>query len=219
MTSSEFGRLPDGTQVRVLVLGTPPGPVLELLDLGATVHRLEVTGGDGVRRNVTLNHDSAAAYLESTTYFGATVGRYANRIAGGRFELDGEAIQVGVNDRGNHLHGGPDGFNRRLWTVAEHGPDEARLTLVSPDGDQGFPRTLRVSARFRPTSDSVQIDFEATTDRPTVVNLTNHAYFNLDGDSAATVDEHLLELAADRYTPVDPAGIPVGEAADGARAA
>jgi galactose mutarotase-like enzyme len=214
MTRSEFGRLPDGRPVHVLVIGRPPGPVLHLLDLGATVHRLEVTGGDGQRRNVTLNHDSPAGYLGSTTYLGATVGRYANRIAGGRFTFDGRLVEVGVNDRGHHLHGGPDGFDRRLWTVAEHGPDDAVLTLVSPDGDQGFPGTLRVSARFRTGADAVRIDLEATTDRPTVVNLTNHAYFNLDGDTAGTIDEHELQLAADRYTPVDASGIPLDAAAD-----
>src|SRR4051812_20457289 len=214
MEPAEFGRRPDGSKVHVLILGRPPGPVLHLLDLGATVHRLEVTGGDGLRRNVTLNHGTPGEYLDSTAYLGATVGRYANRIAGGRFALDGRAVQVGINDRGNHLHGGPDGFGRRTWTVTEHGPDQALLTLVSPDGDQGFPGTLRVAARFRTGPDSVRIDFEATTDRPTVVNLTNHAYFNLDGDSAGTIDEHVLELAADRYTPVDPSGIPLGQAAD-----
>lgn len=210
----EFGRMPDGRPVHALVLGTPPGPVLHLLDLGATVHRLEITGGDGRRRNVTLNHDTPAGYLGSTTYLGATVGRYANRIAGGRFTLDGRPVEVGINDRGQHLHGGPDGFDRRLWTVAEHGASDAVLTLVSPDGDQGFPGTLHATARFRTGPDSVRIELTATTDRPTVVNLTNHAYFNLDGDAAGTVDEHLLHLAADRYTPVDGAGIPLGGSAD-----
>ena len=214
MSRSEFGRLPDGRQVDVISIGSPPGPVLYLLDLGATVHRLDVTGGDGRRRNVVRNLGSAAAYLDSTAYLGSTVGRYANRIAAGRFVLDGQPVVVGVNDRGNHLHGGPDGFSRRLWTVEQHGPDEAVLTLVSPDGDQGFPGDLRVRTTFRTSADRVDVEFEATTDRSTVVNLTNHAYFNLDGDSAGTVDDHVLQVAADRYTPVDDTGIPTGELAE-----
>jgi galactose mutarotase-like enzyme len=210
----DFGHLPDGRPVGVLRLGSPPGPVLDLLDLGAAVHRLEITAADGSRRNVVRNLDSPTAYLGSSAYLGVSVGRYANRIAGGRFVLDGQPVSVGVNDRGNHLHGGPDGFDRRLWTVEQHGPDGAVLALVSPDGDQGFPGELRVRATFRTTPDSVRVEYEATTDRATVVNLTNHAYFNLDGDTAGTVDAHVLQVAADRYTPVDAAGIPTGELAD-----
>ena len=214
VTREEFGELPDGRRVHVLTLGAAPGPVLQLLDLGATVHRLEIAGGDGRRRNVVLNHGSPAEYLSSTAYLGGTVGRYANRIAGGRLIVDGRHHQLGLNDRGNHLHGGPEGFSRRVWTVAEQDADAALLTLVSPDGDQGYPGTLNVGARFRVSPDRVRLDLTATTDRPTVVNLTNHAYFNLDGEDAGTVDDHVLTVAADRYTPVDETGIPTGEFAD-----
>jgi galactose mutarotase-like enzyme len=211
MRLSEFGTLDDGRVVHRLVLGSAPGAVLHLLTLGATVHRLEVTGGDGQRRNVVLGHPAPADYLASTYYIGGTIGRYANRIAGGRFPLDGAETQVGAHDRGNQLHGGPDGFDRRLWTVLEQSEGHAVLGLESPDGDQGFPGALSTRVRFEVYGDRVRMSFEATTDATTVVNLTSHAYFNLDGDGAGTIDDHVLTLHADEYTPVDPTGIPLGE--------
>jgi aldose 1-epimerase len=205
-----FGTMPDGRDVHVLRIGAEPGVTLELLTLGATAHRLEVAGGDGVRRNVLLGHATVAERLASGDYVGGTIGRYANRIAGGRFELDGREVAVRTHDRGNSLHGGPDGFDRRLWTVEEHGPDHAVLGLTSPDGDMGFPGELTVRVRYEVDGGVVRITHEATTDAATVVNLTNHAYLNLDGDGAGTIDEHLLTLAADEYTPVDDTAIPLG---------
>ncbi|MCY7396155.1 MAG: galactose mutarotase [Nocardioides sp.] len=210
-----FGTLEDGSVVHRLVLGSAPGPVLHLLTLGATVHRLEVTGGDGVRRNLALGHATPADYLASTYYIGGTIGRYANRIAGGRFPLQGREVRVGAHDRGNHLHGGPDGFDRRRWRVLEHSPDHAVLGLESPDGDQGFPGAVSARARFELTGDPKQVGgtvslvLTATTDALTPVNLTSHAYLNLDGDGAGSIDEHLLQVEADHYTPVDDTGIPV----------
>lgn len=211
MSGDEFGRLPDGRPVRRLTLGRAPGPVLRLLDLGATVQALEIGCGDGVRRDVVLGQATVADYLSSTDYLGSTVGRYANRIAGGRFELDGTEVRVGVHDRGHHLHGGPDGFDRRTWSVEECSATYATLGLVSPDGDQGFPGTVHATVRYDVLDDRVIVRFEATTDAPTVVNLTNHAYFNLDGAGAGTIDEHELTVLADEYTPVDEAGIPLGD--------
>jgi galactose mutarotase-like enzyme len=211
-TMDVFGQLSDGRSVHCLALGAAPGPVLHLLDLGATVHRLEVTCGDGVRRNVVLGHRSPEEYLSSTDYLGASIGRYANRIAGGTFPLDGREVTVGVHDRGNHLHGGPDGFDRRLWEVVERTPDRAVLRLESPDGDQGFPGHLIVQVTYEVTGAEVRVAFEATTDAPTVVNLTNHSYFNLDGEGSGTVDQHRLTVLADEYTPVDPTGIPLSGA-------
>lgn len=210
MPVSDVGVLPDGRPVRRIVLGIPPGPVLTLLDLGATVHGLEVTCGDGHRRNVVLNQATAADYLASGDYLGGTIGRYANRIAGGRFELDGRPVQLGAHDRGNHLHGGPDGFDRRRWQVEDVSGTHALLALDSPDGDQGFPGRLRAEARFEVVDDRVRLDLTATTDATTVVNLTSHAYFNLDGPGRGTVDHHELVVAADEYTPVDRTGIPLG---------
>ena len=204
-----FGETPDGHQVDLLVVGGAPGPVLEVLTLGAAVHTLTVTGGDGVRRNVALGHRSVADRLASPAYLGATVGRYANRIGGASFELDGSRVRLEANERGSSLHGGPEGFDRRLWDVVSHTDDEAVLELVSADGDQGFPGTLTARVACRVTHASVALELTATTDAPTVVNLTNHAYLNLDGEGRGTVDDHLLEVAADAYLPVQD-GLPTG---------
>ena len=194
-------------QVRRIRIGRAPGPELQVLDLGATVHTLEVTCGDGVRRNVLLGHPTPQEYLDSTAYIGATIGRYANRIAGGRFTLDGVEHQLGTHDRGNHLHGGPEGFDRRVWEIVDVEDDHVRLELESPDGDQGYPGWMRVSARFGVTGEAVRLDLEATADAATLVNLTNHAYFDLAGTN--NVDDHVLTVRADRYTPVDDTGIPI----------
>jgi aldose 1-epimerase len=203
--------LPDGRVVTSLTVGTAPGSVAHVTTLGAAVERLEVTCGDGVRRNVVLGHADVADRLTSGSYLGGTIGRYANRIAGGRFELDGRDVEVAAHDRGNSLHGGPDGFDRRVWDVVRHTAEELVLALVSPDGDQGFPGTVSAQVRYLVEEESVHVEMTATTDAPTVVNLTNHAYFNLEGEGAGTVDDHLLTVHADRYTPVDGTGIPLGE--------
>jgi aldose 1-epimerase len=194
--------------VQKIVLGSPPGPVLEVLDLGATVHRLWVTGGDGVRRNVVLGHATAEEYLTSKDYIGATVGRYANRIRGARFELDGETVQVEPNERGNQLHGGPLGFDKHVWEVLDHGRDTAVLQMVSPDGDQGFPGTVTARAGFAVLDDGLRLTLEATTDATTVVALTSHAYVNLDGDGSGPVSEQQLQVMAEAYLPTDGDGIP-----------
>ncbi len=193
-----------------LVLGSAPGPELHLLTLGATVHRLEVTDADGVRRNVVLGHPEPADYLESPYYLGAIVGRYANRIAGGRFPLDGSEIVVETHDRGHSLHGGPDGFDRREWSVVEQSGTHAVLELVSPDGDQGFPGNLVARVRYEVVESTVRVSLTASTDAPTVCNLTSHVYFNLDGDGSGTVDDQLLSVFAAQYTPVDATSIPLG---------
>ncbi len=211
MTVETVGQLDDGRAVQVVTIGRAPGIELQVLDLGATVHRLDVTGGDGVRRNVVLGHPTPQEYLDSTFYIGGTIGRYANRIAEGRFELDGTAFEVGTNDRGHSLHGGPDGFDRRTWSVERHDDTSVELALTSPDGDQGFPGEVRATVTFTVLDDRVDVVLTATTTAPTVVNLTSHAYFNLAGEGAGTADEHLLRVAAGRYTPVDGAGIPEGD--------
>jgi len=198
-----------GAGAETVVIGSAPGPELHLLALGATVHRLVVTGGDGGRRDVSIGLPGADELLSSSDYLGGTIGRYANRIAGGRFDLDGEQVELATHDRGNHLHGGPDGFDRRTWDVVAHEPDGVRLRLVSPDGDQGFPGEVTAEAAFSVTPDRVALELTAVTTRPTVVNLTSHAYFNLDG--SGSVDDHLLQVPASAYTPVDETGIPYGD--------
>jgi aldose 1-epimerase len=208
MRSRQFGESSRGP-VQVLAIGSEPGPVLEVLDLGATVHRLWVTGGDGARRNVVLGHATAEEYLDSVDYIGGTIGRYANRIRNGRFTLDGQTVQLATNERGNHLHGGPEGFDRQLWEVVRHTDDRLALRLVSPSGDQGSPGELIVVVVFETTDEAVRMRFEAVTDAPTVVNLTSHAYFNLDGDGTGAIDGQLLQVAAGTYLPVDALGVPL----------
>ena len=217
-TDRGFGRLPDGREVHVLSIGSAPGPALEVLTLGAAVHRLEVTGGDGVRRNVALALPDVAERQDSTDYLGGTIGRYANRIAHGRFPLAGREVEVRTHDRGHSLHGGPDGFDTRLWDVVTHGPDELVLAVTSPDGDQGFPGEVHARVTYRVTGDTVSIALEATTDATTVLNMTNHTYVNLDGadlggeggDGLTSVRDHTLLVEAAEYTPIDPTGIPLG---------
>ncbi|NYE37269.1 aldose 1-epimerase [Nocardioides cavernae] len=210
VSTSVLGRMPDGRPVHVLRIGSEPDVVVEVLDLGATVHRLGAVGGDGVRRDVVLGLPDVAERLAGGGYVGGTIGRYANRIAHGRFPLDGREVQVEVHDRGNSLHGGPDGFDVRLWDVRTHTPDEVVLELVSPDGDQGFPGTVTAVVRYRVAGDVVSVTMEATTDAPTPVNLTNHAYFNLAGEGSGPVDDHVLQVEADLFTPIDGTGLPLG---------
>jgi len=206
--------MPDGTQVHVLTLGGAPGAHVELLTLGATVHRFEVAAADGSRRDVVLAQGSVEERLASGDYLGGTIGRYANRIAAGRFELDGRTVEVQTHDRGNSLHGGPDGFDRRVWSVLEHSATRASLETVSPDGDMGFPGELTVRVHYELVEAdgavTLSVRHEAETDAPTVVNLTNHAYVNLDGAGSGSIDDHLLSVEADHYTPVDDTGIPLG---------
>jgi aldose 1-epimerase len=196
--------------VHLLTIGTAPGPVVEVLTLGATVHRLHVTGADGERRNVVLGHPDVGERLASGDNVGGTNGRYANRIDAGRFLLDGREVHVATHDRGNSLHGGPEGFDLRLWDVLEHGPYDVVLAMTSPDGDQGFPGAVSATVRYHVDGDTVAVTMEATTDATTVVNLTNHAYFHLAGEGSGTVDDHVLQVEADEFTPVDGTGIPLG---------
>lgn len=194
-----------------VVIGRAPGPVLHVLPTGATVQRLEV--GSRRRRNVVLGHATPEDYLVSRDFLGGLIGRYANRIARGRFTLDGVEHRVGTNDRGHALHGGPDGFHRRAWDVVSHTEEEVVLRLESPDGDQGFPGGVSAQVRYAVAGETVEVEMSATTDAPTLVNLTQHTYFSLGGglDGVHDVRDHELRVAAGRYTPTDATAIPVGE--------
>ncbi|MEX5237472.1 aldose epimerase family protein [Kocuria arenosa] len=207
-----FGTLPGGGEVTVHTLTAPGGPVLRVLDLGATVQALHLpdpAGGPGT--NVVLGQpDAAACAAPPEAFLGAVVGRYANRIAGARFPLDGELVQLVANEGGNTLHGGPDGFHRRLWRTVFAGRDRLVLELVSPAGDQGFPGELTVRATYTVNGPTVALDLEARTDAPTVVNLAGHLYLNLAGEGSGTVEDHLLTVAADHYLPVGRDGLPTG---------
>ena len=202
-----FGTLPSGRQVEQVELSS--GRLrAEVLTYGAIVRTLEVSG-----RNVVLGLDTLDDYRTRSRYFGAIVGRYGNRIAGGRFTLDGTEYRLPVNNGPNSLHGGTEGFDSKVWTIADRGDSSVTLTLVSPDGDQGYPGTLTASVTYTLEDDALRIDYVAETDAPTVVNLTNHSYFNLKGVGVGDIRDHVIRMEADHYLPVDADKIPTGELA------
>jgi aldose 1-epimerase len=207
MQSHLFGRMPDGTPVHAFTLRDPGGLSATIIQYGARLTALEVPVPAGIR-NVILGHHELAPYLRDGAHLGAVAGRYANRIAGGRFVLDGREYSLSVNNNGNTLHGGAVGFAHVVWQAEPDG-DGVVFSHVSPDGDQGFPGRLEVQVRYALHGGDLTIDYEATTDAPTVVNLTNHAYFNLAG--AGTILDHAIEIAADRFLPVNASLIPTGE--------
>ncbi|MET9803198.1 aldose epimerase family protein [Streptomyces sp. NPDC006368] len=211
-----FGTLPDGTEVYRWTLENG-GTRLRVLSYGGIVQSLEIPDRRGRYANVTLGFDHLDDYLSATAFFGALIGRYGNRVGGGRFTLDGTAYRLSVNDGPNSLHGGAKGFDKRVWDVEPFtGPSGVGLVLryVSADGEMGYPGTLRVKVTYTLTAGGDwRIDYAATTDRATVVNLTNHAYYNLAGEGSGDILGHELRLAASRYTPTDATLIPTGELA------
>ncbi len=210
------GQTRDGTDIEALELANATGMSATVLTLGATLQRLMAVDRSGAFDDIVLGHDDAEPYWRTPGYHGVTVGRFANRIRGGVFEMDGTTVRLARNDNGNHLHGGQDGFDRRLWTIDAVDASSATLSLVSPDGDGGYPGELTVVSRWTlDDDDALTIAFEATTTRPTIVNLTNHAFFNLGGaGSMRSATDHALTLFCDAYTPVGADQVPTGEIAD-----
>jgi aldose 1-epimerase len=209
----EFGRLDDGRVVERHVL-SDGAVTVAVLTWGAAVQSVVVPDRDGRRSDVVLGFDDLDSYVAHTAYFGAVVGRYGNRIAGGRFRLDGADFVVPANDGPHALHGGPEGFDRQIWDAHPHLSDGApavTLRRTSPDGEMGFRGALTVEVTYRLGDGELSISYAATTDRPTVVNLTNHAYFNLAGAGSGTVEDHAVQIFATSYLPVDPGAIPLGE--------
>ena len=180
VTRASFGHLADGRAVEAVTLVNARGMSATVIAHGATLQAMQVPGRDGTLADVTLGHATLSEYLAQPQYFGSSVGRVANRIAGGRFVLDGAEYRVPCNNGPNALHGGPGGFDKALWAIVETGDAPApfvRLAHTSPDGDEGFPGTLQVSVEYALGDDgTLAITYRATTDRPTLVNLTNHAY-------------------------------------------
>jgi aldose 1-epimerase len=209
-----FGTLPDGRDVEAVTLSNGRGIEARVIAWGAALQSLLVPDRNGALADVTLGYASLEGYLEGTEYFGCTVGRVANRIALGRFELNGRTYQTPVNNGANALHGGTAGFDKVLWEVAETGDLHVTLRYVSPDAEMGYPGTLTAEATYSvdPHENVLRLDYRATTDAPTVCNLSHHAYWNLAGEGAAHgVMEHLLTIPADRFTPTDEDAIPTGE--------
>ncbi len=211
-----FGSTPDGEPVELFTLANGNGVSVEVITYGGIVRRVLAPGRDGSTANVVLGLTTLNEYLHrNSPHFGALIGRYANRIAGGAFVLDGVPCQVTRNEGTNSLHSGPLGFDKRVWQAEAQPPTATSVTVTftytSAAGEMGFPGTLVAHATYTLTSDGVlRIDYTAETDAPTVVNLTNHTYWNLAGEGSGTIDAHLLTLAASTYTPVDATLIPTG---------
>ncbi|MFF8949044.1 aldose epimerase family protein [Streptomyces sp. NPDC014940] len=211
-----FGRLADGTKVYRWSLANG-GIRMKVLSYGGVVQTLEVPDARGRHANVVAGFGDIDDYVAKSPYFGALIGRYGNRIGKGRFTLDGTTHQLSVNDGENSLHGGAKGFDKRVWDVEPftEGADVGlRLYYTSVDGEMGYPGTLRSKVTYTLTRRGEwRIDYEATTDRATVVNLTSHVYWNLAGEGSGTIEDHELTIAAARYTPTDAGLIPTGELA------
>lgn len=212
-TRVSFGLL-DGVAAEAVELVNDNGLMARILPFGATLQSLMVPDREGALADIVLGYDEVQSYRDRPAWFGVTAGRYANRIAGGRFRLDGREYVLEANNGPNHLHGGSQGFDKRLWTVERAGVDEqgdaaVTLSLVSPDGDAGYPGTLRASATYTLRDGELVIEYAATCDAVTIVNLTNHAFFDLSGEGNAM--RHELTLQARAFLPVDATSIPTGE--------
>jgi aldose 1-epimerase len=215
MRREPFGTTPDGVAVDRYTLTSASGVTITVLSYGGVIQSVLAPDRAGALADVTLGYDTLDGYLRDKSYLGALVGRFANRIRAGRFSLDGRVYTLATNAGGNHLHGGIRGFNKYVWTTEPFADGEnigLRLEHVSPAGDEGYPGTLtaRVTYTLTPAG-ALLMDFFATTDAPTPVNLTQHSYFNLAGTGVGDILGHTLELAAARFTPVDAQLIPIGE--------
>jgi aldose 1-epimerase len=211
-----FGTLRDGRKIESVELTNANGFSARVITLGASLQALSVPDKQGKAADIVLGYRTAAEYLAKPQYFGVSVGRYANRIAKGKFTLDGKTYTLAANDGPNHLHGGTKGFDKVVWqidSVKNGSPASVVLSYTSPDGEEGYPGTLKVTATYSLSDkNELQIDYRATTDKATIVNITNHSYFNLAGEAGASdILGHRLTLAADAFTPVDVTLIPTGE--------
>ena len=211
-----FGQTPDSKQVDLYTLTNANGLKAKITNYGAILVSLEVPDRDGNLADITLGFDNLNDYVERNPFFGATVGRYANRIGGAKFVLAGVEYPLAANNGPNHLHGGKKGFDKVVWRLEDLGKDADRaavkLTYVSEDGEEGYPGNLACSVTYTLTSDNeLRIDFEAETDKTTVINLTNHSYFNLAGQGVGNILDHVVMLNADKYTVFDETLIPTGE--------
>lgn len=213
ISKSPFGTL-DGQAVDLYTLTNDKGMIVKITNYGGIITELHVPDKDGQMDDIVLGFDSLAGYRQDVPYFGALIGRYGNRIAKGSFSLEGKTYTLPVNNGPNSLHGGKVGFDKKVWTAQEVKTDSTvglKLNLVSPDGDQGYPGTLNVTVTYTLTNhNALRLDYEATTDKPTVVNLTNHTYFNLTGGKRDILD-HEIELNASNIVPVDANLIPTGK--------
>jgi len=213
MTSTDFGTTPDGVTARIYTLTNKNGLEARITNYGGIVVSLKTPDRNGAMGDIVLGFDSLTGYISSPSpYLGALIGRYGNRIGHARFTLDGVEYKLAANNGENSLHGGTHGFNQKIWTARELADGGLELTYLSKDGEENYPGNLKVVVVYRLTdSNELKIDYSATTDRATVLNLTNHSYFNLKGEGQGDILGHLVALNANRFTPVDAGLIPTGE--------
>ena len=214
---AEFGKMPDGTIVEAYTLYNRQGASAKVITYGATLTELHVPDKNGKMGDVVLGFDNLEGYLGQHPYFGGTIGRYGNRIAKGKFALDGKEYQLFLNNGPNSLHGGQVGFNRRVWKAEELKDKDGaavRFSYLSKDGEENYPGNLNVSVTYTLTNtDELKLQYSAETDKDTVLNITNHSYFNLSGTDTGNILKYILYINADKYTPVDSTLIPTGEIA------
>lgn len=215
VTKSLFGTLKTGEEVYIYTLDNQNGVRAQILNYGGIVRNLYVTDKNGVKTDVVLGRETLEDYLKNDGYLGAAIGRHANRIAKGEFELNGKTYNVGVNEGKNSLHGGLVGYDSRIWSAKEAGTDTEPslvLSLVSPDGEEGFPGTVNVTVTYTVTADNaLKINYRAVSDADTVFNMTNHSYFNLAGHASGNMYKQILQINSGFYTPNDSECMPTGE--------
>lgn len=210
-----FGKMADGTAVSQYTITNETGMSMSVINYGGIITSLKAPDRTGIFEDVVLGYDSLSGYLKSNPYFGALIGRYGNRIAKGKFSLDGQNYKLATNNGENNLHGGPNGFDTRFWNIEEHAVSDGvglKLTYTSKDMEEGYPGNLNVEVIYHLTNkNELRIDYKATTDKQTIVNLTQHSYFNLSGDTKSDILAHELMLSSDQFVPVDKTLIPTGE--------
>lgn len=215
ISESTFGALPDGTTVSLFLMKNTRGTEVTVTNYGGIIVSLKTADKAGVIEDIVLGYDSLSGYIKAPSFFGALVGRYGNRIAKGKFKLDGKTYSLAVNNGKNHLHGGLKGFDKVVWDPTPSFATDGvslKLSYLSKDMEEGYPGNLQVEVTYTLTnSNELKIDYEATTDKKTVVNLTNHSYFNLSGNTKRDILGHTLSLAASKFLPVDQSLIPTGE--------
>jgi len=213
MTKKLFDRTPDGKEVYLFTIGNKNGLTAEIINYGGIVVSLYVPDKNGKADDVVLGCDSLEDYSDSP-YFGAVIGRYANRIENAVFELNGKEYRLAKNDGNNHLHGGIKGFDKVVWDVLEHSDNTLKLHYLSPDGEEGYPGNLDITVTYTITDDNeLSIDYKAKSDADTIVNLTNHSYFNLSGHDSGNILNHQLKINAEKFTVSNEELIPTGEIA------
>ncbi len=215
VSKAPYGTLADGTAIDQYTLANRRGMTVKIITYGGIVTEIDTPDRDGKVADVALGFDNLADYVAKSPYFGAIIGRYANRIANGKFTLDGTTYTLAQNNGPNSLHGGVKGFDKQVWQASivppSHGSAGLELSYTSPNGEEGYPGTLKVDVTYTLTSrNELRIDYHATTDKATVINLTNHTYFNLAGEGSGDVSDQVLWLRAHNYTPVDSTLIPTG---------